>query len=56
MAGLDERIVKVTIEVEGKFNTYEKLYIHATGSKFASATQNETIIKIGNKRKLTTIL
>jgi len=50
---IDERIVKVTVEVDGKINTYENLAIHATGSKFASATQNETLIRISNVDKET---
>lgn len=51
MAELDERIVKVTLEIEDQFITYDGLAIRATGSKYASATQNETVIRIANIEK-----
>jgi len=53
MAGLDERVVKITIQVEDQLRTFEGLAIRATGSKYASATQNETLIRIANVDKPT---
>ena len=48
---IDSRILRVGIEVEGEFRVYEHLAIEVTGSKYASLTQNETIIKIANVDK-----
>lgn len=48
---LDERIVRVGIEVRGRLNWYEGLDIKASGTKFANANQNECQIQIGNLSK-----
>lgn len=48
MQELDPRIVKISIEVNGVFKTYEGLYITATGTKFANSLQNECEVKISN--------
>jgi hypothetical protein len=50
---LDLRAVKLTIEVNGGFKTYQDLYISASGTKYANASQNECEIKIANVDKET---
>jgi hypothetical protein len=50
---LDPRVVKVTIEVNGKLKTYDNLAIVATGTKYANSIQNECEIKIVNLDKPT---
>jgi len=50
---IDLRVVRVSIEVNGKLRTYEDLAITATGMKFANANQNECEIKIANLNKET---
>lgn len=47
----DPRIMRVGIEVEGQIRVFEGLNIEAQGTKFASVTQNETVIKITNLDK-----
>lgn len=44
----DPRILKVGITINGELRVYEGLAITAKGSKFASATQNETVVRIAN--------
>lgn len=48
MPALDPRIVRVGIEIRGRFQIYEGLAIKASGSKYANANQNESEIEIGN--------
>lgn len=48
MQELDERIVRVGIEIDGVINTYEGLAISATGTRYANANQNECEVKIVN--------
>lgn len=48
MKSLDERIVRVGIEVNGLLKIYEGLAITATGTKYANANQNECEVKIAN--------
>tara|TARA_R110000850_G_scaffold99474_8_gene206094 strand:- start:12270 stop:13094 length:825 start_codon:yes stop_codon:yes gene_type:complete len=48
---IDKRIIKIGITINGKVEVVEGLAITAQGSKFASATQNETLIKIANLSK-----
>src|SRR5579871_365254 len=50
---LDERIVELSIEVNGQINTYQTLAITANGTKFANALQNECQITITNLDKQT---
>jgi len=50
---LDKIIVRVGIEVNGKINVYEGLYIKATGIRFANANQNECTVEIYNLKKET---
>jgi hypothetical protein len=50
---LDPRIVKVSIEVNGRINTYDQILIKATGTKYANALQNEAQITITNLDKVT---
>ncbi len=48
---IDSRILKVGITINDELREFEGLAITAQGSKFASATQNETTIKIANLDK-----
>jgi len=48
---IDPRVVSVGITINDELHTFESLAISAQGSKYASATQNETIIKIANISK-----
>lgn len=48
---IDPRVVRVGITINNELRTYEGLAISAQGSKFASATQNKTTIKIANLDK-----
>jgi len=48
---LDPRVVRVGVTINDQLNVYEGLAITAQGSKYASATQNETTIKIANLNK-----
>lgn len=51
---LDPRIVKVSIEVNGKLKTYtDPIMLAAEGTKFANSNQNECEIKIANIDKAT---
>lgn len=50
---IDNRIVRLGVTINGKLHVYDDLAINAQGSKFASATQNETTIKIANLDKVT---
>lgn len=45
---LDERIVRVGIEIGGQIKIYEGLDIHASGTKYGSASQNECTVTIAN--------
>lgn len=49
---LDPRLVQVTIEVNGSINTYDDIYIKATGTKYANALQNEALITLTNLDKV----
>lgn len=52
MQQLDERIVRVGIEVDGVLRVYQSpLKIIATGMKYANALQNEAEVKIANLDK-----
>lgn len=51
MATLDQRILRVGIEIRGKFHVYEGLPIKASGSKYANEKQNSSEIQIGNLSK-----
>lgn len=53
MKTVDERILKVSIEIGNELKTYEDLYIHARGTKYANALQNECEITILNLNKQT---
>lgn len=48
MASLDQRIIRVGIEVDGQLNVYEDLWVSASGSKFANPLQNECEVRIAN--------
>ena len=47
----DDRLLRVGIEIDGNVNLYEGLAITVVGSKFASITQNVTVITIANLNK-----
>ena len=51
--GLDERIVRLTIQVNGKVKTYENLFISAVGVKYGNPLQNECEITIYNLDRAT---
>ncbi len=51
MAQLDERIVRVSIEINGQLKVYENLWIRSTGTKYANPLQNEAEIQIANLSK-----
>lgn len=53
MQELDPRIVKVSIEVNGRIKTYDGLAIVANGTKYANALQNECEVTISNLDKTT---
>lgn len=47
---MDDRIVQVGIEVDGKMNVYEGAAMWISGTKFANQLQNECTVKIANLR------
>lgn len=47
----DDRLLRVGIEIDGKVNIYDNLAITGVGAKFASITQNLTVITIANLEK-----
>lgn len=53
MQELDPRLVKITIDVNGRTNTYETLAITASGTKYANALQNDCQVTIANLDKQT---
>ena len=50
---IDDRIVKIGIEVGGVLKVYEGLDCTASGTKFANANQNECEVKISNLDRAT---
>lgn len=49
MSELDPRIIKLSIEVNGRIKTYSSpFYIKATGTKYANALQNECEVILAN--------
>lgn len=48
MPNVDNRIVRVSIEIDGKLNIYEDLDITASGQKAGSALENTCDVKISN--------
>ena len=48
MADIDNRVVRVGIEVSGRMRFYDQLAISATGTKFGNANQGEATINIIN--------
>lgn len=48
MQALDQRIVRVSIEVNGRIKTYENVNITANGTKYANSLQNECTITLSN--------
>ena len=52
-AELDPRIVRLSLEVNGKIKVYENLFIAAVGVKYANPLQDEAEITIYNLDKAT---
>lgn len=50
---IDDRIVRVSIEVDGRVKIYEGLYVYISGMKYANPNQNECEVKIANLDKAT---
>jgi hypothetical protein len=50
---LDPRVIEVSIQVNGRLNTYSQLAITASGTKYANALQNECELTIYNLDKAT---
>lgn len=48
MSVLDDRLLRITIEIGGALKTYENLYIAANGMKYGNGTQGEAKIVVGN--------
>lgn len=53
MPGLDPRLLRVTIDLEGELHVYERTAISAKGTKYASAISNICEIRIANIDKPT---
>jgi len=53
MADLDPRLLRVSVEIQGKLKVLDGLAVTASGTKFANATQNECEVKITNLDKAT---
>lgn len=51
MPSLDQRIVRIGIEVNGELRVYENLWVSASGTKFANPLQNECEVKVANLAK-----
>lgn len=47
---IDDRIVRVSLEINGELRTYEGLRVRATGTKYTSPTQNESTITVSGLR------
>jgi len=48
---IDDRIVRVGFEINGQLKTFERLWIEASGTKFANPNQNECQVRINNLSK-----
>lgn len=51
MSSFDPRLLRLSLEIDGKLNVYDGLYISASGTKYANALQNECSVKIINMRR-----
>jgi hypothetical protein len=49
----DPRVIIVSVEINGKISHYQDLNIHARGTKYANANQNECEVRIFNLTKET---
>jgi len=47
---IDDRVVRVSLEINGELRTYEGLRIRANGTKYTSPTQNESTITVSGLR------
>ena len=48
---IDDRIVRISFEINGQLKIFDGLFISATGTKFANPIQNECEVKIANLSK-----
>lgn len=48
MDRLDQRIIRVGVEVDGQLRVYDGLHVSATGSKFANPLQDECTVTVFN--------
>lgn len=48
---VDERLVRLSIEINGQLKQFTDLYIYATGTLYANGIQNEIDVKIANLNK-----
>lgn len=53
MQAFDDRIVRVSVEINGQLNVYEKLAIRASGQKYGNSLQDECEVKISNMSRET---
>lgn len=53
MTEFDPRIVRVTVEINGRAHIYTDLHMVVSGCKYANAAQNECEVKIANLDKAT---
>lgn len=51
--GLDPRLLRISVEINGQLKSYEDLAMTASGTKYANANQNECEVKITNVDKKT---
>ena len=51
MPTLDDRVVRLGIEIDGQINFYEDLAIKASGTKYASGISDESDLQITNLNK-----
>lgn len=51
--GLDPRLLRISVEINGQLKSYEDLAMTASGTKFANANQNECEVKLTNLDKTT---
>lgn len=51
--GLDPRLLRISVGINGQLKSYEGLAMTASGTKFANANQNECEVKLTNVDKIT---
>ena len=53
MDNLDPRLLRITVEIDGQLKSYEGIAMTASGTKYASPSQNECEVKLFNVDKAT---